>query len=228
MYVGYGQMIMDALAIIVTIMEMIEAGGRKERNVKRTHSNEKIQLQEADIFSKGWVISIDAIELLGILANFAQGWLMVRATKYVVKQISTQEVDPQTRIEKYSERVSKAFKAVSMIIMITLLVKAVTNLMAFVMLDSFLKERFDRNYSEWKKDSKIRYYDAKILESEKLDWEHMDEIEAWWSVFGPTAMIVDLVVFSLCCGSVICCFRTYKKGLEEFEESPNNPAFSQI
>ena len=51
-------------------------------------------MTESEIFSKGWIISIDMIEMLGWAANFAQGWLMVRATKYVVKQISTQEVDP--------------------------------------------------------------------------------------------------------------------------------------
>jgi len=69
--------------------------------------------------------------------------------------------------------------------------------------------------------------DINKLEIEKEKWEKMDEIEAWYSVFGPTIMVINLVVSSLCCASVLCCFNSYKKGLSDFEESPNNPSFSQ-
>ena len=33
MYIGYGQMIVDVLAFLVTILEMINAGGSRPRNV---------------------------------------------------------------------------------------------------------------------------------------------------------------------------------------------------
>lgn len=54
----------------------------------------------------------------------------------------------------------------------------------------------------------------------------MDEIEGWWSIFGPTAMMIDLLLTACCCSCVLYCFSSFKKGLIEFEESPANPSFT--
>lgn len=122
----------------------------------------------------------------------------------------------------------KLFKAVVMLVVAGLLVKAVANLYAFIVVDGFFADKFKDDYKQWKADTKLRYTDPDKLDIEKERWERMDEIEGWWSIFGPTAMMIDLAATACCCSCVLLCFNQYKRGLLEFEESPNNPSFSNF
>lgn len=151
---------------------------------------------------------------------------MVRATKVVIRQIKIQERNPRVEIQKYADKVTSAFKAVIMLVVCGLLIKAVANLYAFVVVDNFFEEQFKDDYKEWKNDARLQYMNPKQLKVEKERWEKMDEIEGWWSIFGPTAMMIDLALTACCCSCVLYCFNSFKKGLIEFEESPNNPSFS--
>ena len=113
-----------------------------------------------------------------------------------------------------------------MLIVAGLLIKAVANLYAFVVVDNFFEDQFKDVYKQWKNDAKLQYSDPAKLKIEKANWERMDEIEGWWSIFGPTAMMIDLALTACCCSCILFCFHSFKKGLQEFEDSPSNPSFS--
>jgi len=113
-----------------------------------------------------------------------------------------------------------------MLIIAGLLIKAVANLYAFVVVDNFFEDRFKDDYKEWKNDARLQYMKPNELKIEKERWEKMDEIEGWWSIFGPTAMMIDLALTACCCSCVVLCFNNYKNGLIEFEDSPHNPSFA--
>lgn len=234
MYTGYLLMILDALGVILIFLELF-GRGQHHRMVKRRRERNpggQVHHQRAfrddEIFSFGQQVGIDIFKLLHAAALFAQGWFMVRATKIVIRQISTQEVNPSAQIEKHSEKVSKLFKAVVMLIVGGLLIKAAANLYAFIVVDNFFADKFKDDYKDWKADTKLQYMDPNKLKIEKARWERMDEIEGWWSIFGPTAMMIDLALTACCCSCVLFCFNSYKKGLTDFEESPNNPSFSNF
>jgi len=65
---------------------------------------------------------------------------MVRATKVVIRQIKIQERNPRVEIQKYADRVNSAFKTVVMLVVGSLLIKAVANLYAFVVVNNFFEE----------------------------------------------------------------------------------------
>lgn len=88
---------------------------------------------------------------------------MVRATKIVIRQISTQEINPRVQMEKYAEKVSKSFRTIVMLIVVGLLIKAVANLYAFIVVDKFFANQFKDDYKDWKADTKLQYMDPSKL-----------------------------------------------------------------
>lgn len=237
MYMGYLLIVLDALGVFFVLLELF-GPGQHHRAVNRRRQRQNMidnqgdgakhqkEFRDDEVFSLGQKIGIDLIKLLHAAALFGQGWLMVRATKAVIRQIRIQERNPRVEIQKYSEQVSRMFKAVIMLVVAGLLIKAVANLYAFVVVDNFFEEKFKDDYREWKNDARLQYMDPQKLKVEKERWERMDEIEGWWSIFGPTAMMIDLVLTACCCSCILYCFNSFKKGLAEFEESPQNPSFS--
>lgn len=93
-----------------------------------------------EVFSFGQQLGIDFIKLLHAVTIFAQGYIMVRATKFVIRQIKIQERNPRVEIQKHAEKVTKLFKTVIMLIVVGLLIKAVANLYAFVVVDNFFEK----------------------------------------------------------------------------------------
>ena len=88
------------------------------------------------------ILGIDFFKLLHAGAVFAQGWFMVRATKVVIRQIRIQERNPRVEIQKHAENVTKIFKAVIMLIICGLLIKAASNLYTFVVVDRYFSAKF--------------------------------------------------------------------------------------
>lgn len=88
------------------------------------------------------IIGIDFFKLLHAAAIFTQGWFMVRATKVVIRQIRIQERNPRVQIQKHAENVKKIFKAMIMLIVCGLLIKAASNLYTFVVVDKFFSAKF--------------------------------------------------------------------------------------
>ena len=49
-------------------------------------------------------------------------------------------------------------------------------------------------------------------------------MEDFWGTWGPVSSVVMALGFASMCSAVLLCFKRYKKNLEEYEESPFNPA----
>ena len=99
------------------------------------------------------------IKLLHAAVLFAQGWFMVRATRLVIRQIRIQERNPRVELQKQSDNVAKLFKAVLMLVVAGLLIKAIANLYAFIVVDHFFESQFKEDYKEWKSDARLHNMD---------------------------------------------------------------------
>ena len=84
---------------------------------------------------------------------------MVRATRLVIRQIRIQERNPRVEIQKQADKVVKMFKAVVMLVVAGLLVKAIANLYAFIVVDHFFETQFKDDYKEWKSDARLHNMD---------------------------------------------------------------------
>jgi len=103
MYLGYMQMVLDLVAFGFIVLEIVNYGkSRRHLSRRRGHHEgredpgheHQREFKDEEVFSRGQQVGIDLIKAVATGANFAQGWLMVRATKLVVRQISTQELNP--------------------------------------------------------------------------------------------------------------------------------------
>lgn len=87
---------------------------------------------------------------MGYIAGISQGWIMIRATKEAVKQISTQEINKDITFTKYSLKVKNYMRFIIMLIILGIFMKALVNTYNFVLLDNFLEKEYKEDYVEYK------------------------------------------------------------------------------
>ena len=55
-------------------------------------------------------------------------------------------------------------------------------------------------------------------------YEQVEHIQEAWALYGLIAIAVSIAMLSCMCSMVVCCFNKYKRNLQFYEDSPNNPA----
>lgn len=149
-----------------------------------------------------------------------QGYFMVQATKAVVRQIDSQEINPTALSKKYTPQVWDYFRRVIMLVMLSLVIKAISGLMTYVYIDSYLLKEYDEDYLAWKNDNFYSADGSGYLSTPEETADYIDHVQAMWSVWGPAAVCFGLLMTMCCCGTVLCSFRKYQRRLSAYEESP--------
>ena len=72
------------------------------------------------------------------------------ATKEVVKQISSQEANPQSETTVFAERVTKYEKIIAGLILFDIILAATGNLAYFTFMDTFLATKYHSTYEDWR------------------------------------------------------------------------------
>ena len=105
------------------------------------------------------------------------------------------------------------------------LVRAVRAYLMYEIVDSFLQDEYKESYSTWKAmGTTSNLFSNNLKEEEHEAVENYEEMQRFWSEFGPVSSIIIVISTMSCCSTILCCFSKYRKHLEIYENDPHNPA----
>ena len=125
-------------------------------------------------------------------------------------------------MKKYSSDVHKDFYKIMMYVLIQLLIFASVGFFYYAAFNNRFESIYKADFAQYmahdlnKPAAKTRF--------KRMELENINYIQEKASYYGPLFIILLLLTHSVFCGSVIIIFGCYKKSLEEFEASSNNPA----
>jgi hypothetical protein len=114
-------------------------------------------------------------------------------------------------IVKYAKDELEYEKKILILIFSNVIIGAINGFYWYTVYDRYLEKTFKEEYTEWKENSeKVPEYEVRYEES-KLN--NIQEIQTVWSKFGPFAIIFSIVLSSLICSMVFCCYAKFRKSL---------------
>ena len=107
------------------------------------------------------------------------------------------------------------------------IVKAVA---MYELVEKFLQEEYEDSYDSWVRATENQAYDNKVSVNEEIMNEieerealKYQQMEDFWSQYGPISSILLILSTFMSCLAVLCCFKKYHENLEKYEKSPINP-----
>ena len=104
------------------------------------------------------------------------GFYMIKATKIVIRQLSSQEMNPNSPMDKHVEDVRAYERKIAFIILMYIVIEGVTQIYWFFTIDSYLETTFDTDYKKLKdmgSEEKTTSDHLKVL----IEEEQMDNID---------------------------------------------------
>ena len=149
---------------------------------------------------------------------------MIKATKHSVKQIRDQMSDGQSRqFHRYTKMVLKFQKYVLAIIITVVIVRAVRAYLMYLVLDDFLRVEYKMAYTHWselRKGPNAKVSSLASREKEKAvkyefdEARKYEELEEFWSTYGPFADAIFILTTVCVCSGVLTCLNKYRKNLD--------------
>uniref|UniRef100_A0A7S3CM55 Uncharacterized protein n=1 Tax=Strombidium rassoulzadegani TaxID=1082188 RepID=A0A7S3CM55_9SPIT len=98
--------------------------------------------------------------------------------------------------------------------------------MMYKIVEDFLILEYKQSYNSYKvlefEPVSELSIEVKNLENEEV--QKFSEMEEFWSTYGPFSSIIVILGTLASCLSIVCCFNSFRRNLEIYEESPFNPA----
>jgi len=94
----------------------------------------------------------------------------------------------------------------------------------YTIVDTFLREEYKESYNTWKAMNTNSLFSNNIKQEEKEQFEKYDEMQEFWSEFGPLSSVILVISTLSCCSTILCCFKKYEQNLEAYENDPMCPA----
>ena len=159
---------------------------------------------------------------------------MIKATRDVLQQFSSKAQNERSEVTTYFDKVSKYEKIIIIMILVNIVVMACNAFYLFITMDNFLAKKYEATYNTWRnKEVKAlkRFKSGQDYEqtAERLNYMEAQEefklqgvshFQEGWNTYGPLAVISAIIISTMLCTGVACCFRTYKKSLRSYESSP--------
>ena len=139
MYLGYILMFLDGLSIISAIFNFLTY-------LRYGNGSDPFLAYSG----KGTIFCGWFFDIMRKICEFSQGYLMVRATKLVIKQISVHEFNPNMEIIKYAKSVLEYEKKILILIFANIIVGAITGFYWYTVYDKYLENTFKEDYTEFK------------------------------------------------------------------------------
>ena len=114
------------------------------------------------------------------------------------------------------------------IVILLLLFRAARSFYMYVIVDRFLIAEYKDAAKFWKMADRQKatnaLIDQKMIQKEEEAAQYFLEMEHFWTEYGPISSVILIVATISCCSTILCCFNRFKINLQEYEESPFNPA----
>lgn len=228
MYIGYILIVVDTIAAIFGVLGLFGLKmdpnrgprGRKHQHQQKLGeaalSIEEDPFAPEKMFSQGQMILAQLVDITECVGLAIMGFYMVRATKLVIRQLSSQEMNPNSPVDKHVEEVRGYERKIAFIILMYIVIEGVTQIYWFFTIDSYLESTFDTDYKKLKElaggeDNSTTDHLKVLIEEEQMD--NIDHMQQVMTVYGPIAIILSMFISIGCCSSVFCCFTQFRKNL---------------
>ena len=216
LYVGLIIVILNFIGILAQFLSFF---------VNFRHKSDK-RLKDEEMFGAGNITILKCVEILRKGFELAQGALMIQMTKVVVKQISSQESNPNTQIEVWTEKVIKYEKYIACLILANIVNRLCSSMIFFTSMDSFFTTKYEDSYKNWRQSEMeaIRGFKAhpsddsqQVLQSmekqEDASLSKIQEFSIGFDTYGPFAIVIWVGMSTCSCLIMFCFVRSYRKHL---------------
>ena len=136
MYLGYFLVLINIVSLLSTIAQAIFGHDpRSEKFFKRSH-----------------LLLIDFLKLFMHAIGLFQGYLLIKATKRPVKQMSTQEINPQINVTRFTDLVYSKFKLFIMSVFGVILLQSIQAFIIFVFVDQEIEKKFGADLTKYNRE----------------------------------------------------------------------------
>mmetsp|Transcript_17449 Transcript_17449/g.29364 ORF Transcript_17449/g.29364 Transcript_17449/m.29364 type:complete len:110 (+) Transcript_17449:513-842(+) len=104
------------------------------------------------MLSTAQIVFINLLNVINNFSGFFQGYFMVRATKMVVRQISSQEVNSRAVVERVSEMVRENERKIYLMIIVQVVLQALGGYFYFFCMDQSMEKEYKQEYLEFKQE----------------------------------------------------------------------------
>ena len=114
-----------------------------------------------------------------------------------------------SRYHRYASLAYQYYRKIFAMIILLVLIRAVRSYFMYVVVDKYLQEEYRESYTNWKlmQSSSYEHIPNEIQEDELMQADRYEDMQKYWSEFGPLSGIILISMTISCCGTVLCCLR---------------------